>query len=511
MGRWPRWCAGLATALALLGGCGQTGPADRAANAEAWIEGFDAEYARGNQGVYLAPEIILDAVMMGDFGYLAQGRRDVVGLMDTVVAAEKFAGPLYLSGGGAARPYSLVWWEPDVYPTILRSSIQQLAISEDGITEMTMLAPTWLDYTVSYRQPVAIAAADDLAARYVEAWNSGVAADVARLYAPEAVLADDVVGVEGNGSQAIGALAPASVPIVLARTHEVFPDELVAIMPEGAWAAPSVFFAISWDYPAVAHKVLLVVESDAACPGRSMVALELDEKHRILREERLHLAESISGCAVAASAPDGWWTDREPPLPFQQRVSATVETENGVITICNGSPACESSVRWAVGRFEAAGLPLPPVSTVTFNPLDDRCDSARGHAEIREGSTAILICADPLADDPPGAAAPPQPAETSPIPGLAHLLLHEFGHAWLNEYLDPADEERFTAHVGLDSWSDRDEAWHDRAVEWAAETLAWGLRGTPGSALALGDPDCELLAEGYRILTGQTPPSPCLR
>ena len=63
--------------------------------------------------------------------------------------------------------------------------------------------------------------------------------------------------------------------------------------------------------------------------------------------------------------------------------------------------------------------------------------------------------------------------------------------------------------MGVDNWNDKGEPWSDRGVEWAAETLASGLQGIPIIFPSLGAPDCAMLAQEFRILTGTGPITVC--
>ena len=94
---------------------------------------------------------------------------------------------------------------------------------------------------------------------------------------------------------------------------------------------------------------------------------------------------------------------------------------------------------------------------------------------------------------------------------LLTAVMHEIGHAWLVNHTDEETREAFMDHAGVDHWNDKGQPWRERGVEWAAETLAWGLQGEQAASLPLGHPDCAILAEGYRILTGGQPLTTCPR
>ncbi len=76
-------------------------------------------------------------------------------------------------------------------------------------------------------------------------------------------------------------------------------------------------------------------------------------------------------------------------------------------------------------------------------------------------------------------------------------------------HTDEEVRQGFMDSAGVNHWNDKSEPWADRGVEWAAETLAYGLQGIPGTSQSVGAPDCAILAEGFRILTGIEPLTPC--
>ena len=450
--------------------------------------------------------------MMGDLDFLIEGRAPAVELMNTAADAEKLRGQIHLSTSGFARTHPFIYPEADDYPATLRTQVQYVLMTDGAVAEMTLLAPTWLDYTVSHFQATATTTADEIASRYVAAWHAGDVEALADLYAPTAILDDGMLGVTVDGPDAIATLATESGPIILQTSGQVLPTAVFDLAPDGARGEPAVFFHLPADEPQRADRVALLVRSESECPGSSIVLLELDTDGQVTTERRLRPAADVLRCRTTTELPTGWWTGLTLPLPFAERTTGTIEIDAGPVEIRNGTPATEALVRWAIKRFTAGGLASPAIESVTFDPLDQRCESVPGYADWSAGTTAVLICRDPVdvstvpTDHDAGADGALLGA---PLLGLGHLMLHEFGHAWMRENLDPATRSAFTTHVGQESWNDRSEPWRERAIEWAAETLAWGLRGTPGQAVKIGSPSCAVLVDGYRILTGADPLTSC--
>jgi hypothetical protein len=83
-------------------------------------------------------------------------------------------------------------------------------------------------------------------------------------------------------------------------------------------------------------------------------------------------------------------------------------------------------------------------------------------------------------------------------------LLHEMGHAWVNENVSAEVREGFMRMRGLTVWNDQGVIWDERGFEHAAETLAWALGhrflapGIPGHG------PVELTA-AFELLTGGLP------
>ena len=367
-------------------------------------------------------------------------------------------------------------------------------------------------------QPEAQAEAEQVAADYVGVWNDADADGAAALYAPDATLSDSVLGVQVSGREAIsGLLDDASLmPVRLDHLDEVYPPQALPLGSEDPPPndAPAVHVYLAPPLWETLTQVWLPLHTTTDCPDASVVALTLDDHGRISAERRFHSLDSLRTCTDPDRLVDGWWADRDLPLPFAERVTGTLQTAAGTIELHNSGPAYDHAIAWALNQMQTAGLPPPVVATITFDPFDERCSDSRGYADWSTGTTDVLVCEDgsdvhwgPAPDD----AGCTEPGCTDQTPTTnRHLLLHEIAHAWLHDHLDPATQAEFMSRVDAQSWNDADDPWNTRGVEWAAEILAWELNDQPPDALpSIGSPDCDLITDGYQILTGTPPPHDC--
>jgi hypothetical protein len=141
-------------------------------------------------------------------------------------------------------------------------------------------------------------------------------------------------------------------------------------------------------------------------------------------------------------------------------------------------------VRWAVGRFEDAGLDEPVVDVrFDFGP-STLCHgglgwASGGNVDLCAGRGINLM--------------------------TRHLLLHEMSHIWLDQNLSPWSRALFLRMRGLRSWNSADVPWDLRGYEQGAEILSWELGGR---ILAPTIPDNApgTIDRAYALLTGGPPP-----
>lgn len=167
------------------------------------------------------------------------------------------------------------------------------------------------------------------------------------------------------------------------------------------------------------------------------------------------------------------------PVRSAQATDVTVIRPN--VEVTGGTEQLEM-VRWAVERFEIAGLE-PPVVEIAFHRGLSGCGGYLGfaiHGEVDLCTTLV---------DPPARRA----------------LLHEMGHIWLDENLSDLERERFLEVRGLHAWNDPSDTWGLRGYEQGAEIMAWAL-GERILTPKIPDNEPTQLARGFELLTGLEPP-----
>jgi hypothetical protein len=147
------------------------------------------------------------------------------------------------------------------------------------------------------------------------------------------------------------------------------------------------------------------------------------------------------------------------------------------------TPAQEQIVRWAIGRFQSAGLTLPAVE-VYFHDDPVRC---RGNSGYYVWGRLDLCLGE------------------KDTPYVRATIVHELAHAWLDLNVSDETRSKFQRVRGLTTWNDDRQPWGLRGCEQAAEVIAWFL-GPGLTPLIPGHPDEADLDAGYRVLTGRLPP-----
>jgi hypothetical protein len=138
-------------------------------------------------------------------------------------------------------------------------------------------------------------------------------------------------------------------------------------------------------------------------------------------------------------------------------------------------------VRWALGRYDHAGLRVPPVE-VHFHPDTSGCYGHLGSELDGRIDICVVIVSEIARDD----------------------VLHEMGHAWVDENVSATVRERFMRMRGLSAWNDQSVIWDERGFEHAAETLAWAL-GHRFLAPGIPDHGPVQLTAAFELLTGGLP------
>ncbi len=105
--------------------------------------------------------------------------------------------------------------------------------------------------------------------------------------------------------------------------------------------------------------------------------------------------------------------------------------------------------RWAVRRFEAAGLEAPAVQ-IHFHGDADGCGGHLGYAK----SGRVDVC-------------------TTLVNAMTRRdILHEMGHIWLDQNVTESTRARFLQLRGLVSWNTGSVPWRVRGYEQGAEIIA---------------------------------------
>jgi hypothetical protein len=148
------------------------------------------------------------------------------------------------------------------------------------------------------------------------------------------------------------------------------------------------------------------------------------------------------------------------------------------VVVVGAPPAGMELAAWAVGRFEVAGLELPPTE-VHFHEDIEGC---RGFLGYTQGGRVDLC------------------VRLEMEAGPQRLVLHELAHAWEGAILDEACRERFVQFRGLDAWAGDDVEWKQRGIEQLAEIVAWGLGDGTMAPMVDGDRDPQTLLETFDLV-----------
>lgn len=174
------------------------------------------------------------------------------------------------------------------------------------------------------------------------------------------------------------------------------------------------------------------------------------------------------------------------------------------IELYSSTPEMARLVERGLDAFSRAGLQLPQVDRVRFDPSPDCAGVVGLTSDLADGSRDVLLCVDATT-----ACLPDRDRCETYASGVELALAHELGHVWLLDHADREDREAFLALTGLDTWDDAAVPWHERGVEHAAETLAWGLVEGELELGRIGFPSCRLLATSFELLTGTEPIQDC--
>ena len=149
-------------------------------------------------------------------------------------------------------------------------------------------------------------------------------------------------------------------------------------------------------------------------------------------------------------------------------------------------PAQRELARWAVARFESAGLDAPTVE-IRFHGSPSGCGGHLGYAKAGRVDVCTVL-----------------------VNEMARRnLLHEMGHVWIDQNVSQAIRERFLDLRGLQAWNASTDPWAERGFEQGAEIMAWGL-GNRILFPQIPDNDPGSISNGYKLLTGTPLPPPAV-
>lgn len=147
------------------------------------------------------------------------------------------------------------------------------------------------------------------------------------------------------------------------------------------------------------------------------------------------------------------------------------------------SPARTEMVEWALKRYRAAGIQVPPVD-IYFHQDPAGCGGNLGFT--KNGRVDLCVRLEMEA-------------------GPQRIVLHELAHAWATAQVDQETRARFMRLRTLPGWNVTSDDWKDRGTEQAAEIIAWGLGEDPMFPMITGDREPAWLADGFLVLTGTEP------
>ena len=308
---------------------------------------------------------------------------------------------------------------------------------------------------------------------------------LAPLYSREATITDDLLGVDAQGRAEVVQLAGAPTA--------------GGSLPGLAWGSladmggPEIFIAGSRAGGSPLDTVVLLARANG-CLGDLAIVLHLDDAGLIDEESRLHSVDDLSVCPRTRTL-GAWWEGVTIPPAVAMTRTGTVAVEDRSIEIFNGSPALDEFVHWGFDRYAAAGLTTPAVDRIRF--ISRTTDTCRKVDGLNLG-TEITVCVDTA-------------LQSQLLPKAA--LLHELGHAWMNENLGQAAQERFVDLAGTPTWASTNTPWGARGVELAASTMSWALMDEAKPLNSkLGAHSCDELAGLYQVLVGKAlttvPPCP---
>ena len=489
-----------------------------------WITqfGLDARRLGGIGAIpFLAEDVVVDVRTVSGFSELLEGIDGATAYFDAMsaglqpaIARVSFSDTPHVDARGLVMPIeydrSAV---PGTSPPLPGYGALFADIGPTGIERYRVLPAIdwWLDLNRSGRtEPAEVAHA--VTRSWVDVWSGGDAADLFAIYAPDAILEDEIEGIVVGGRQAIidqWTIRPATTWSTVSRGDA--PAVYLSFPPYGTFGPNASRLG-----------VLAQLEGSAAgdCPGGIAVWWQLDLDGRIVHERRFRSVESARRCESPGDLRTGWWSGRSVPGPgagstsVEDLASVTQQISEGGITvdIHNGTPSRAALVTWGLARFDVVGLPLPDVRSVIFTAFTDYCAEVQGRTirlpdedpltgQPASGGWKVVLCVDE--DD-----LDVGDRESDPSVSARFVTLHELAHVWTEQNVDDRRRDHLLDWLAVPTWNDRRFEWDQRGTEWAADFIAWGLMDEPVPLFELDEPPLEMRFNGFQLLTGRRPLQP---
>jgi hypothetical protein len=171
--------------------------------------------------------------------------------------------------------------------------------------------------------------------------------------------------------------------------------------------------------------------------------------------------------AVALGA---WW------LRSARAKDAVAIRQN--VEVTGATPEQLAIARWAVGRFEMAGLGAPAVR-IAFHRDPVGCSGHLGLARMRHVDVCTVL-----------------------VNAMSRrTLLHEMSHIWLDQHVGEDMRKRFLDLRDLPSWNASADPWALRGYEQGAEIISWAI-GERILSAQIPYEEAQELDVAFQLLTG---------